>query len=206
MERLNTVATSSKFQLSNADGDPYLLNQDYWDTDRVLTSDRRRSDSILSSERLQKTADLPFDLDSDARVVLERVAPHPYDLTYACLMIPRFASHRLVGDVADNLYQWMQQICISFGWKLEFITVREDYLQWIMSVPAATPPSSFMKIIRQHSSQQIFDGFPRIKRENLGKDFWAPGYLVLVGSLPHPPEMINEFIRLTRQQQGLLPD
>jgi REP element-mobilizing transposase RayT len=140
----------------------------------------------------------------DAHVVLEPVAPHPYDLSYACLLIPRFNTHSLVGDIADNLYRWLGQVCLSFAWKLEYTTVRPEYLQWIMSVPATTPPSSFMHTIRQHTSRQIFEDFPRLKRENLSKDFWAPGYLVLVGTLPHSPDMIREFIRLTRQQQGIL--
>ena len=63
-----------------------------------------------------------------------------------------------------------------------------------------------MKVIRQHTSAYVFENFPRFKKENLSDDFWAPGYLIALGAHPHPTEMIREFIRQTRQQQGILPN
>jgi REP element-mobilizing transposase RayT len=76
-------------------------------------------------------------------------------------------------------------------------------MQWVLYVPAATPPSRCIHTVREHTSRQIFEDFPLIRQENLSKDFWAPGYLVIMGPAPHPPEMINQYIRLTRQQQGI---
>ncbi len=138
-------------------------------------------------------------------VVFEQVSRKPYDLSYACLLIPRFSAHYLIGDIAENLRDWMHQICISFAWRLEDIAVRPEYMQWVLYVPAATPPSRCIRTIREQTSRLIFEEFPHIRRENMSKDFWAPGYLVLVGPTLHPPEMIAEFIRLTRQQQGIQP-
>jgi REP element-mobilizing transposase RayT len=138
-------------------------------------------------------------------VVLEPVARKPYDLSYSCLLIPRFSAHYLIGDIAESLREWMQRICISFAWRLEDISIRPEYLQWVLFVPAATPPSRCIRAVREQTSRLIFEDFPHIREENMSKDFWAPGYLVLVGPTPHPPEMIAEFIRLTRQQQGIQP-
>src|SRR5512142_3323014 len=139
-------------------------------------------------------------------VVLEPVASRqPYDLSYACLLIPRFNSHYLIGDIAESLRDWMHRICISFTWRLEDIWVRPEYMQWVLYVPAATPPSRCIRTVREHTSRLIFEDFPHIRRENLSKDLWAPGYLVLIGPTPLPPEMIYEFISLTRQQQGIQP-
>lgn len=140
------------------------------------------------------------------KVVLEPFSRRPYDLSYACLVIPRFSTHRLHGDVVETLRTNMHQICLSFGWRLDFIMVRPEYLQWVISAPATTPPSRSIRTIRELTSKKIFEDFPHYKEDNLGEDFWAPGYLVLVGPTPHPPEIIIEFIRLTRQQQGFLPN
>lgn len=137
-------------------------------------------------------------------VVLEPVSSSTYDLAYTCLLIPRFASHELKGDLAERLYEWLQQICISFGWRLEYENVQQEYMQWVLYVHPSTPPAYFMRVIRKYTSVQIFQDFPRIGRENLSNDFWAPGYLVILGNRPHPPEMIIEFIKMTRHQQGLL--
>ncbi|HTP02265.1 MAG TPA: transposase [Anaerolineales bacterium] len=138
-------------------------------------------------------------------VVFEPVTRKPYDLSFSCLLIPRFSAHYLIGDIAESLREWMHQICISFAWRLEDIAVRPEYMQWVVYVPAATPPSRCIRTVREQTSRRIFDDFPHIRRENMSKDFWAPGYIVWVGPTLHPPEIIAEFIRLTRQQQGIQP-
>ena len=169
---------------------------------------RRRADEPAQSEPLPQIP--PQDnnkaLYSDSDVVLEPISPRqPYDLSYAFLLIPRFSAHYLIGDIAEDLHQWMRQICVSFDWRLDNILVRPEYMQWVVFVPANTPPSRCIRTIREQTSRLILADFPHIQRENLSKDFWAPGYSVLLGPTPHPPEMINEYIRLTRQQQGIQP-
>jgi REP element-mobilizing transposase RayT len=141
--------------------------------------------------------------DSNQGVLLEPVYPESYNLSYTCLLIPRFPSHQLKGDLADLLPQWLQQVCISYGWSLEFITVDPDYFQWAIIVTPSTSPSYFMQHIRHETSKMILSHFGRIKRENLSNDFWAPGYLVVLGTRPHPENMIHQYLRLTRSQQGL---
>lgn len=136
-------------------------------------------------------------------VILEPVYSESYAISYTCLLIPRFPAHQLKGDLANYLPQWLQQICISFGWRLEYLNVDPGYIQWSISVLPATPPGRFMQQIRYDSSEMIFANFGRIKQENLSNDFWAPGYLVVLGTHPHPIEMVEQYIRLTRRQQGL---
>ncbi|MDO8754389.1 MAG: transposase [Anaerolineales bacterium] len=142
--------------------------------------------------------------DSNHEILLEPVYPESYDLSYTCLLIPRFPSHQLRGDLADYLPQWLEQICISYGWRLKFITVSEEYLQWAIGVSPTTTPDNFMHQIRHDTSDSILSNFGRIRKENLSNDFWAPGYLVVLGTRPHPEEMIAEYIFLTRRIQGLV--
>ena len=40
------------------------------------------------------------------------------------LLIPRFSAHYLIGDIAEDLHEWMRQICVSFEWRLESILIR----------------------------------------------------------------------------------
>jgi REP element-mobilizing transposase RayT len=171
---------------------------------KIVTPNREKHRiSFYSRIKVKDRTTLNSDLDRQVR--LEPVYQNPYDLSYACLMIPRFSTHYLIGDIAEALRQWMHQICVSFTWRLEFIAVRPDYIQWILNVPPATPPSGCIRTIRQQTSSKIFEDFPHFKEQNFSKDFWAPGYFVLVGNRPHPLEMINDYILLTRQQQGIQP-
>ena len=139
------------------------------------------------------------------KIVLEPVSPSVYNLDYACLLVPRFTHHHLVGDLSVFLSDWVQEICIAFGWRLEYISVRPEHLLWIVNVPPATSPGYLMRIQRQHTSEKIFTEFPRFKKENPSGDFWAPGYLIMGGSQPPPVQLIKDFIAQTRQRQGIFP-
>lgn len=136
------------------------------------------------------------------RVMLEPISPGLYNLTYACLLVPRFSSHYLTGDIADRVSEWLPQICIAFGWRLEYLAVRPEYVQWVLNVPPATSPGYLMRIIRQQTSEKIFVEFTRMKKENPSGDFWAPGYLIMGGSQPHPPQLVKDYIKQTRTRQG----
>ena len=161
--------------------------------------DLKASDSLSF---FQKEEERESDLLSPD-VLLEPIHYDSYDLSYTCLLIPRFPSHQLKGDLAEYTQQWLQQICISFGWRLELITVLPDYFQWMLHVAPSIPPGHFMQVIRTETSKLILSNFGHIRQENLSNDFWAPGYLVVLGTRPHPSEMIEQYIRLTRRQQGL---
>ncbi len=136
------------------------------------------------------------------RVMLEPISPGLYNLTYACLLVPRFSSHYLTGDMADRISEWLPQICIAFGWRLEYLAVRPEYVQWVLNVPPATSPGYLMRIIRQQTSEKIFTEFSRLKKENPSGDFWAPGYLIMGGTQPHPPQLVKDYIKQTRTRQG----
>ena len=143
----------------------------------------------------------------NANVRLEPVSPGGYNLSYACLLIPRASDHYLGNKVEDFLRKTIQEICKVFGWRLDFIQVQPGYVQWVVSAPPSTPPSKCIHTIREQTSAGILGKFRefRDKKSKSPQDFWAPGYLVLVGSSPHPPEIIEQFIRLTRAQQQLRP-
>ncbi len=137
------------------------------------------------------------------RIVLEPTSASVYNLTYACLLVPRFTAHYLTGDIADRLSEWLPNTCIAFGWRLEYLAVRPEYLQWVVNVPPATSPGYLMRIMRQQTSEKIFTEFPRLKKENPSGDFWAPGYLIMGGTQPHPPQLVKDYIKQIRQRQGI---
>ncbi len=153
-------------------------------------------------EELEATAPSPT-TELVRKIVLEPVSPSAYNLTYACLLIPRLVQHHLTGDLADKLSTWLPHLCVAYGWRLEYLAIRPDYLQWIVNVPPPTPPSYVMRAVRQQTSARIFEEFPRLKKENPSGDFWAPGYLIMGGSQPHPPQLVKDFITQIRQRQGL---
>ena len=70
--------------------------------------------------------------------------------------MPRFVSHAIVGDLANYISDWMPTLCVAFGWRLEHLSVRPEYLQWVVNVQPNTSPGHLMRIMRQQSSEKIF--------------------------------------------------
>jgi DNA-binding response OmpR family regulator/REP element-mobilizing transposase RayT len=174
-------------------------------TDESPTSTSKNKLKKNEPEEVDLGETRPSPITEAARkIVLEPASPSVYNLDYACLLMPRFTHHHLTGDLSELLSDWVPQICIAFCWRLEYISVRPDYLLWIVNVPPATSPGYLMQILRRHTSENIFNEFSRFTRENPSGDFWAPGYLIMGGSQPPPAQLIKDFIAQTRQRQGIL--
>jgi REP element-mobilizing transposase RayT len=163
---------------------------------RPLTPVRRPQTGELDPTRPHSITEVA------GRVMMEPISPGLYNLTYACLLVPRFSSHYLTGDISDRLSEWLPNICIAFGWRLEYLAVRPEYVQWVVNVPPSSSPGYLMRIMRTQTSEKIFNEFPRMKKENPSGDFWAPGYLIMGGTQPHPPQLVKDYIKQTRDKQG----
>jgi REP element-mobilizing transposase RayT len=136
------------------------------------------------------------------KLVLEPISAGLYHLTYACLLIPRLPSHFLTGDLSEKISAWLPNIFIAFGWRLEYLSIRPEYLQWVANVQPNTSPGYLMRIMRQQTSEKIYSEFPRYKKENPSGDFWASGYLIMGGTQPHPQQLVRDYIQQIRQRQG----
>jgi len=142
--------------------------------------------------------------ETDDVVPVESVPQYSSELSFACVLLPRFSDHYLVGDVVDCLTDWMKQVCISYGWRLDALSIRPGYIQWVMRVPLNANPAQFMRLIRRHTSERIFEDFPRFKQKNISGEFWAPGNFVVPGNQLQSPEQVNEFMLQTRRHQGIV--
>ena len=145
--------------------------------------------------------------DSNDGVLPEQIYPESNNISYTCLLIPCLRSHQLKGKLAECLPQWLHQICTSYNWQIEFFVVNPDFFQWGVRVNSLTQTGQFMKEIRHGTSELILSTFEHIRNENLTNDFWAPGYLVVLGTRPQPKELIERYICMARRPQDFsLPD
>ena len=135
---------------------------------------------------------------------LEPASPALSLLNYTCVLLPRMPQHYLTGDLADRLAQWVQQFCLAFGWRLEGISIRPDYLQWTVQVTPSVSPGNLVRIIRQRTSSSIFSAYQHLKDQNPSGDFWAVGYLIVSGSQPPSAQLLRDYIQQTRKRQGIL--
>jgi DNA-binding response OmpR family regulator/REP element-mobilizing transposase RayT len=136
-------------------------------------------------------------------VLLEPESFALHDLAYACVLIPRLPDHHLTGVLTGLLNVEMPRLCIAFGWRLEHLAIRPQYLHWVVSVAPDVPASRVIQKIRKHTSTLIFNEFPRLAKENPSNDFWAPGFMVVHGRRSMAGSLVQDFIQQTRARQGV---
>lgn len=124
-----------------------------------------------------------------------------YSLSYACLLIPSHQSHQLNYNMANFLEKKLQEICVANNWELYFTRVHPGYFQWGLRVSPSMQVRQFMDEIRHETSKSILLTFEEYRSESRLNNFWAPGYHVVMGTRPHSKEMIEEFIRISRQRK-----
>lgn len=149
-------------------------------------------DAYLSGENQVSTESL----------FLDPVSPAIHNLSFACVLIPRLPLHRLLGDLKEELEQWMPQICLSYGWRLSDLAVHPDRMLWVVNMPPDYSPGFMLETIRMMTSAEIFEHNPRLKKENHSDDFWAPGFMVLASARLPADEPVAKYIRRTRSWQG----
>jgi REP element-mobilizing transposase RayT/DNA-binding NarL/FixJ family response regulator len=164
--------------------------------DTVVSRSARQQAAEATAASRRKTADAD-------EITFEPVSSSVYNLTYACVLVPRFPNHHLTGDIANRLSDWITHLSVAFGWRLEHLSIRPDYLQWMVNVPPNTSPGYLMRTVRQHTSRRMFIEFPTMENDNPSGDFWAPGYLILGSTQPPPAHLVLDFIRNIRRRQGI---
>jgi len=144
--------------------------------------------------------------ESQSPILLEPVSDGLYNLTYSCLLIPRFNSHHLTRDRENLVSDCMKEIYNSYGWRLEVLETKPDYLRWVASIPPTIALCEHIDIIRKETSKRLFDDFPPFKLENLSNDYWAPGYLIMGGNNAISDQLVLTYTKKSRQKYGLWQD
>jgi DNA-binding response OmpR family regulator/REP element-mobilizing transposase RayT len=126
-----------------------------------------------------------------------------YNLSYACVLIPRLPQHTLTGDLGRRMGEWLQAIHLAFGWRLAHLAVRPSYMLWVSAVAPKTSAAGLIQTVRKQTSGWIFLEFPLMAKDNPSGEFWAPGYMAITtGQLPSAEEL-QVYIQNTRTRQGI---
>ncbi len=123
-------------------------------------------------------------------------------LNYTYVIIPRFQDHFLVAEISRLLSKKLPQLCIGFGWRLDRLAIRPQYLQCTLSAPASISPNKIIRMLRKETSQLIFAQQPEYETINPSHDFWAEGFILLSGYLAPSDEMLKDYLQQTRVKQG----
>ena len=102
----------------------------------------------------------------------------PVATTITFYLAPRQTKHFLIGGLSRQLRTLMPELCETYGWELDLLSVRPDYLKWTLRDFPESLTRDMLQTVREKTSYSIFRVFPNLKEGADSPDFWAPGYLV----------------------------
>jgi REP element-mobilizing transposase RayT len=181
-----------------------IIRQSISDVEKPLDSGQELPSSIPLEDPLGKTQPRKTGVSNTKDSVLpESHAVGHVSLSYTFLLIPRFPNHYLTNSLAKKLAEWIPNLCLAFGWRLDRMTVRPLYLSWSIIAPPTIAPNKIIARIRKETSKRIMKELPFYFQENPSNDFWAPGYMLINENLLPSKLMVTEYIKQTRRYQGL---
>jgi REP element-mobilizing transposase RayT len=124
----------------------------------------------------------------DQAVELAALAATVFDTTF--YLVPRSNEHYLLGELALSLRVWLPGLCELYGWELNCLSIRPDYLKWTLLDFPECLTQKVLVVVRRWTSDRIFKDFPALQADPLEQDFWAPGYLVDTQNRDFPTQLL----------------
>ena len=119
--------------------------------------------------------------------------------TYTTFVTPLLKRHALTRELAQILAKSMNTVCANNHWKLLNMTARPSGMLWTARIPPNVTTGQMVKIIREETSEMLYEVHPRLKYEALSENFWAANYLVVSGNDAPDENSIKEFLQRIHQ-------
>jgi hypothetical protein len=118
---------------------------------------------------------------------------------YTCLWVPYDPGRELLGDFADEIYQWMQDVAQENAWDLEYLDIQADYVVMTISAPQKTLPDGVIQRMMEETAQRTAAYYPDVVRE--AGLLWADGYYLVTPPRELTEREIARFVTYQRQAQ-----
>jgi CheY-like chemotaxis protein len=126
-----------------------------------------------------------------------------YYLPFTAILLPRFPHHRLTGSLANKLENWLKDLCVAWGWRVDHVDLRSEFLRFTISLSPDVAPAQAVQHLANNLSSRILDAFPGLTDDLPSGQFWTKSYLLTAGS-DVGKERLALFIETTRKDQGLV--
>lgn len=127
---------------------------------------------------------------------LAALAATVFDTTF--YLVPRSDQHYLLGELAQSLRDWLPVLSEMYGWELNNLAIRPDYLRWTLLDFPECLTQQVLGVVRRWTSSRIFNDFPAMHAEPKEQDFWAPGYLVDTQQRDFPTQLLIAYVSRNR--------
>ena len=126
---------------------------------------------------------------------IKRTRHAVYDLKYHFVWTPKYRKQVLKGDVAEFMEATLRRIAAEYEWEIEEMSVQSDHVHLFIQVAPRYAPARVVQIMKSISAREVFEQFPRLRKQLWAGEFWGAGYFVRSVGDEVTAEVIKNYIR-----------
>ena len=117
-----------------------------------------------------------------------------YELKYHLVWTPKYRKQIMKGEIAQYTEEVFKHIAEEYGFWIDTMGVEEDHVHIFLEVPPKYSPKQVVQILKSISAREVFEKFPRLRRQLWAGELWSDGYFVRSVGDKVTAEVIQRYI------------
>ena len=109
-------------------------------------------------------------------MVLQRTSHTVYEAKYHLVWAPKYRKWVLKDAIRERVRELFQEISHHHKFEIEEMEVVQNHVHIFLSFPPRYSVANVVGMLKSISASEIFEEFPRVKKELWGGKFWEDGY------------------------------
>ena len=135
-------------------------------------------------------------------MAIKKTSHAVYDTRYHMLWAPKYRKWILSGDIRIRAGELFKEIAENHEFEIEEMKIAEYHVHLFLSFPPRYSITKVVGILKSITASEIFDEFPRVKKELWGGEFWEDGYFARTVGDRVTAKEIKKYIKYHREQKS----
>jgi putative transposase len=135
-------------------------------------------------------------------MVLQRTSHSVYEAKYHLVWTPKYRKWVLKDAIRERVGELFQEIANHHGFEIEEMEVAKDHVHIFLSFPPRYSVAKVVGMLKSISASEIFEEFPRVKKELWGGEFWEDGYFFRTVGDRVTADEIRRYIQYHKDPKG----
>lgn len=128
-------------------------------------------------------------------MAIRRASLGVYDTRYHLVWAPKYRKWVLQGAVRERVRELFLEIAEHHGFEIEELEVDKDHVHVFLSFPPKCSIGQVVGLLKAVSAREIRAGFPEVRQQLWGGEFWEDGYVVRTVGDKVTADVIKTYIR-----------